>query len=408
MGAKQRRAIMILGSSMFDRPAYIALKKMGLALIMTDINPSCPQFQYADEYFVANASETEEILRCFESSRYRHGILMAYCGNDFGVKSALAVNSAISGIKAIDTDAVDLNDKAWMKAVFEAAEICVPRAVYYYASEDVLSVIDDVEKSMDYPVVVKPTSGSGARGVSVCRHSGDFSNCWRTAIAEGDRVSVEKYIDGSHLDLNGFMVNGVFYRSGSSDRFFLPEPRRIMLKNYAPSVLSEHKLEKAWASLESAAKAQGLRFGPIKADFIVDSTGMPYLLETAIRFHGGLTTCGSMRVSGESFSIPEMVCVVDSELKKEFEQIWSVSRRVGSVHIFPTLPDTKVCGFNVPQQIEGVEDIFMRKVSGKSDSKASMNDNRDIPGYIVAFGETREQCDYHVAKALLKIEVKSC
>jgi len=404
----KQQAVMFLGASRFDKGAYLLLKKMGIAIVMTDMAHECPQFQYADEYFVISASDVNAAIHCFYQSRFRHQILMAYCGNDFGVRSALAINSLIAGYTAIESDVDDLNDKSWMKSVFEPAGVVVPKAGCFFAGDDPSSVRNIVENKFSYPIVIKPTNASGARGVSVCRKPVDFLSCWETAISEGENIFVEEFIDGAHLDLNGFMVDGVFYRSGSSDRYFLPEPRRIMLKNYAPSILCDNTLDKAWKSLQLAATVQGLKFGPIKADFIVNSAGAPYLLETAMRFHGGLTTCGSMAVSGTSFSVPEMTCVIDAELKSRFERSWTPSGKVGTVHIFPGLQSCNAINYSIPKNLQGIESVFVREVNTLDGSTKKLRDNRDIRGYLVAYGESREECDFHVASALLQIKGEAC
>ena len=397
-------AVMILGSSQFENQAFKALKHMGLKLVMTDINPMCKQRDYADEFFVADAADKHQILKCFEASIYRHSILMAYCGNDFGIMAAAAINSLILGQNVFDFENVDANNKVGMKLAFERAEVPVPSSVSFESGLQVSRALASIDGLLDFPVVVKPADSSGARGVSVCRDLISFETGLSRAKIESDLILVEEYIDGCHLDLNGYVVGGEFFRSGSSDRLFLPEPSRVMLKNYAPSILNDSVLERAWVSLEHAAKAQGIKFGPIKADFIVRED-IPILLETSLRFHGGLTSCGSMMVSGTSFSLPQMVCTMDRKFTDQLFDYWKPLGDFGSVHLLPGARTRGVSfGLKVPATLPGIAAFYERNLGNrKGRGVKDLLDNRDISGYLVAAGVTREECDFNVARALLEI-----
>lgn len=397
---------MIIGASEFEFPAYELAKKIGIKLIMTDVNPNCSSFKYADEQWVVSASEPEQVVQCFKKSEYTSDIIFAYCGNDFGTESAIEVNSLIFGSDSVTGDGRKFgNNKLWMKELFVAHAISTPQYVCL-KKDDFERPPQNIHLHFDYPVVCKPHDSSGARGVTVVHFSNKIEEAIQKAFAFSDKILIEEYIPGTHLDMNGFMVDRTFYRAGTSDRFFLPEPSRVSLKNFAPSTHNPAILEQAWTQLQKAAEALGLFNGPIKADFIVDDEGIPYLLETSFRFHGGLTSCGSMAFSGTSFALFDVLAVLDKNIQKGYAAHWQPKSSVGCTHIIPDFmvaEDVDVPNYSIPENLPGVGKIYIREnVVGRKGGK--LQDNTNILGYIISSGSTREECELYIANALLNMQ----
>lgn len=400
---RMRDAVLFLGGSQFDVKGMMVLRSMGIEVVVADRNPDCPAAGVADEFWVVGADDINKIEQWYHESPRRDRIIFAYSGNDFGTCSAAKLNRRILGYEVVGCDPSKTNDKVWLKEKYKSKGLPVPRDIQADSSCDPATVAEHIAATFGFPVVCKPSSGSGARGVSVAREGECFPESWRTAASEGGTVLVEEYVCGSHLDLNGFMVKGRFHRSGSSDRFFLPEPRRVSIKNYAPSKQPTMVMNRAWSVLESAAEALDLQTGPIKGDFIVRENGEPVLLETSLRFHGGLTTFGSMAVSGTSFSLVEILGAIKPKIGQVFERVWQPRGHVGMVHILVDLErGSGVGNYEVPSDMPGIESVFLRDMP-KNWGGCGLRDNRDIPGYVVCYGSTREECDMALANAFLKI-----
>ena len=140
-----------------------------------------------------------------------------------------------------------------------------------------------------WPVVVKPTAGSGSEHVSFPADEGTLlRDCERVRQAGSGRVLLEEYVGGDELVVNGIVdarsdllvtdvwrydrrtVDGVPNLFWLTDRIATHDPRFAQVGTYAAAVV----------------EALGLRRAPIHMEVKVDDRG-PCLIEVGARFSGG-------------------------------------------------------------------------------------------------------------------------
>ena len=167
-----------------------------------------------------------------------------------------------------------------------------------------VSIADDstaLAAACPFPAVVKPLALSGSRGVMRVDRVSDFVWAFERLarllrspdiLSERDEVHgralIESYIPGNEFAIEGVMTDGVFRAFAIFDK---PDPlvgpffeETIYV---TPSRTSQAIQRALVDQVAAAARALGLRHGPIHAECRVNTRGV-YVLEVAPRPIGGL------------------------------------------------------------------------------------------------------------------------
>ena len=208
------------------------------------------------------------------------------------------------GLRHNDPAAVEsARDKYLMRQMFAKAGLPSPHFARFSVAADPEVLADDFLApssnqgvgALRYPVVLKPRSLSGSRGVMRADTPEEFLVAHRrlSQILEKTRAEdflVENFIPGFEVALEGLLYNGqltvlaLFDKPDPLDGPFFEETIYI-----TPSRLSATTQQAIVDCASKAAAALGLRDGPVHAELRVNESG-PWLLELAGRSIGGL--CG--------------------------------------------------------------------------------------------------------------------
>lgn len=213
-----------------------------------------------------------------------HGIDVAFIAlhGRFGEDGAIQGMLEVMGIpytgSGILASALGMN-KTFSKQIFTAHGLQVGpyRAVFSGDAEKVKSALNEIA----FPAVVKPCAEGSSVGVSLVFKKEDLAPAVKLAFEYGGEIIVERYIRGKEVQV-GVLGNRALgaieivpkeafynyrakYEKGMSDHFF---PARI------PGDVYARTLEAGLA----AHLAIGCR-GYSRVDFIIDDTGIPYILE---------------------------------------------------------------------------------------------------------------------------------
>jgi biotin carboxylase len=208
------------------------------------------------------------------------------------------------GLRHNDPAAVEAaRDKYLMRQMFARAGLPSPHFARFSVADDPEVLADDFLApssshgvgALRYPVVLKPRSLSGSRGVMRADTPEEFLVAHRrlSQILEKTRAEdflVENFIPGFEVALEGLLYDGqltvlaLFDKPDPLDGPFFEETIYV-----TPSRLPATTQQSIFDCAAKAAAALGLRDGPLHAELRVNESG-PWLLELAGRSIGGL--CG--------------------------------------------------------------------------------------------------------------------
>ena len=206
--------------------------------------------------------------------------------------------------------ALAARDKRVMREALRAGGVPVPGFTPCHLSDDPAALA----ATAAYPCVIKPVLLSGSRGVIRANDPAEFVAAFgrlhRMLVGEGldptqTTVLIEEFIPGVEVALEGLLTDGelrvlaLFDKPDPLDGPFFEETLYV-----TPSRLSEATQTAVAAATRAAARALGLRTGPIHAELRVNARG-PWLVEIAGRSIGG--RCSSVLEFGAGMSLEELI-----------------------------------------------------------------------------------------------------
>jgi D-alanine-D-alanine ligase len=148
-------------------------------------------------------------------------------------------------------------------------------------------VMDAVVARLGLPLVVKPSRGGSALGVTLVRTAGDLPRAMVTCFAYGDTALIERAVAGTELAISVVELDGEpvalpaveVVTDGPYDYDARYNPGRT--EYFAPARLPEDVAARAADVAVAAHRALGLRHLS-RTDLIVDADGRPWFLEVNV------------------------------------------------------------------------------------------------------------------------------
>lgn len=289
------------------------------------------------------------------------------------------------------------SDKIRQRQLWAAAGVPQPRfrVIPMHASEE---AVRQAATSAGFPCVVKAVSLSASQGVL----RADDPAAAVTAAARIRRVLVaagrpatgpllaEEYLSGPELSIDGLLADGgltpaaIFDKPAMTDGPTFEETLLV-----TPSRLPAHILADAIATAAHAARALGLRTGPVHAELRVTASG-PAMVELAARSIGGLCA-RALRFPGGK-SLEELILA--SALGEQVPAPVEPARRSSGVYMLP-VPRAGVLraveGRAEAQAVPGVTSITITMPLGRQ--VRPLPDGDEYLGFVFAEAEVPDDVE---------------
>lgn len=271
-----------LGAGALQIPSLLAAMEAGLKVVAVDRDPEAPGRHMVERCIHASVDDGAAVLR---AAREIEDLAGLYCGGDHGLATVTRV-STLLGLPAPSVETLsNLMDKFTATEMWRAAGIATTEGVRVASLDEARAAL----VRMDGPAILKPSSSSGSRGVRSVDSLQDLEKAWAAATEFGDRIVLERLLQGRHIDANACIVEGQLVRCGLLDRHFTLPPTHVPLWGSQPASLTEAETDAVYDLVAKAAAAVGLEAGPVKADLVLTDKG-PHLLELAPRLHGDISS----------------------------------------------------------------------------------------------------------------------
>lgn len=292
-------------------------------------------------------------------------------------------------------------DKLEQRLRLQTARIGVPA---FEAAETELEALADA-KTIGFPVVLKPISGSGSVGVKLCSDGDEVVSHAHSLLNESHnergmpiqrRILVEEFAQGQEfsVEIFGGTIIGITRKHLGALPYFVETGHDF------PAQLSTSDEELISQTAYRAIDALGLGWGPVHLELLV-SKGEARIIEVNPRLAGGY--------------IPELVrLAVGIEMIAETIRAATgkavALKRLSNKHasirfILSPSHGTLSCvgGLEAAMRLQGVVDVQLYCQPGERVYK--YGDFRDRIGYIITLGDTHESAYKSAEEAQRVIEV---
>lgn len=225
MSNKKIKIALILGGTSPERKVskstgssiYKALTSLGYDTVLVDPaygenQPESREAFFAEEDFteISNENYVKALnMKLFDSVNLAFLALHGKWGEDGTVQSLLELKGIkYTGSKVLSS-AVTM-DKAMSKILFQYYNIRTPKWVTVSCNNyDLPSLVDEIERKVKYPCVIKPNDQGSTVGLTICENESNIDEAIKLAFKFSDTVLVEEYIKGRELTV-GILGREVF------------------------------------------------------------------------------------------------------------------------------------------------------------------------------------------------------
>lgn len=342
-------------------------KEFGCHVVVSDLNPKAPGFDYADDRLIASTYDPDETVKAAE--KYHHDVRPIDGVITIGCDSPLTVATVAERLRlpGIPIEAARLaQDKLAMKRRFAEAGVPVP----WFAPLTNPDQLPIIVKQRGHDLVVKPIDSRGSRGVQRLKPGMDLEAVWKRAAAQSPtrRVMVEAYLPGPQISTESILIDGQGFTPGFSDRNYeyLDRYAPYFIENGGdlPSHLDEATQEAVKRTAETAGRALGIRTGNIKGDLVVVD-GRPYVIELAARASGGYFCTREIPLNtGVDF----IGAVIKIALGEHVDATDLEPRRLTPIVQRYAFPEpgrvTRISGLEEARRVSGIEELIVTVAPG--------------------------------------------
>lgn len=207
MDLKGKR-LLILGGSRISCEIIRHARAMGIVTAVTDYYPleKSPAKQAADEAYYEDTSNVDRMVEFIKEQKF-DGVLTGFTDSVLPYYAEMCGRSGLPSYGTKEQFEVFIDKKKYKKLM---RKFDVPTMPEYRIDP---SDFDTTTNNIIYPVIVKPSESSGARGITVCYSKEELKNAMDFAsnTSEDREVLVERYIDEQEATIFWLFVGGQYY-----------------------------------------------------------------------------------------------------------------------------------------------------------------------------------------------------
>ena len=283
-------------------------KRLGIE-ITTAVNTPNALANQTGATLALDYEESETAVVTIIDYAQKHPLNAILAVDDSGTLLAAKAADALNLPHNDPAAALAARDKLIMRTMLHAGGVRVPQFQRFTLTDDPAKIAEHVS----FPCVVKPLTLSGSRGVIRANDTVELA----AAVArlhqillrlgeDGERpFLIEDYIPGIEVALEGMLDDGKLHLLALFDK---PDPLEGPFFEetiyVTPSRLPKAVMQNILDTTAQAAKALGLRTGPVHAELRVNEQGA-WLVEVAGRSIGGL--CSQTLRFGVDASLEELI-----------------------------------------------------------------------------------------------------
>lgn len=395
----KKKKIMILGASILQLPAIRKAKEMGLDVVVVDMNPNAIGFK--EEGIIKEIISTNDIPNVLESALNNKIDGIMTLSSDMPIRTVAEVAERMGLVGVSRETALKATNKIEMRNALK--EHGVPIPMYYKISsyDEFLSLI----KSIDKPVIIKPSDSSGSRGVYKIDSVKEVDNLlkiyeYSAKYSKDGDVIVEEYMDGAEVSVETFSIDGECRVIQVTDKITTGAPYFAEIGHTEPSQLDADTIKKIKDIAIKANKAIGIVNGPSHTEIIVTTEG-PKIVEIGARLGGDCITSHLVPLSTGVDMVKSQIDIslgnipnIEHTIKKAsairyFCQKSGLVKNISGIEEARKIPNVKT--------IEIVHNIG-EYVTGITDSVSRM-------GFVISDGNSVEEAIEACNKALQTIKI---
>lgn len=289
--------IIILGGSILQLPIIKEAKRLGLFVIVVDMDSTAVGKKYSDKFYNYSTLDKENILRISREEGISSIITAA---SDKPMYTVGYVSDQLN-FDIISQEVVEnATNKFEMRKILSRSNLPVPLFKKIKNLEELLEFIQEYSSS-NYDFILKPIDNSGSRGIkylpSNALHSEIVNSFKYTCqFSNSDYILVEEYMEGPEISVESLMVNGENKIIAITDKITTGAPHFVEVGHTQPSIYNEKYKAEIKNIVQEVLSCIGLKNGPSHIEIKITENG-PKIVEVGLRLGGDNITSSLVPLS---------------------------------------------------------------------------------------------------------------
>lgn len=393
---KHIKKILVVGSGAYQIPLIKRIVEMGNQAYCVDKNPDAPGFNFATEYKVIDVLDKKA---CLDYAK-EIGIdaVMTY-GATLTLPTVAYIGKSL-GLPALPIETAELS-----KSKYDIKKRLMEKGCNIKGSFFRMNSLEEARNyKFELPCVLKPSDGSGSKGVSVVHNNDDISPSIRYAFenARYGEIYCESFIPGDEYSVEAFVCgDDVYVYCIVKTTFEKGENGEVSYGHRTPSGLSADKEELITNEVKKAIRALNITMASVNFDVILSlDDGKPYIIDCGIRV-------GQNLISSHLVPLSRGVSVLDNTINLALGRFVDAKPKYNkciATRLLIYRPGTIVEIKPMDDIIgtEGIVDVVMKK--GVGDVQNEYREKSDTCGWVITAGDTPDEAEGFAIKAKKLLE----
>lgn len=399
-----KKKLMILGASILQLPAIEQAIKMGLNVVVVDMNPNAIGFKVEGiEKEVISTIDIPAILDAAKKHKIDGIMTLA---SDMPMRAVATVAKEL-GLVGISPDtAIKATNKAEMRDALKEAGVPIPLFFRVTTKEEysfaVLKIKETGEKC-----IVKPADNSGSRGIFLLDdyddETLDKAFTYSKTYSRSGELVVEEYMQGPEVSVETLSIDGDCHVIQITDKLTTGSPYFVEMGHTQPSSFDDKTKKQIEQVACAANKAIGIEYGPSHTEIKVTENG-PKIVELGARLGGDNITT---HLTPLSTGVNMVECCIRIALGEEPDIELKINK-ASAIRYLNQSEGTimRISGVEEAKLIPGIKQVSI--VHGVGEILDGIKSSGDRVGFVISqaddVAEAINMCEK--AKELITVEVE--
>lgn len=390
------KKILVVGGGAYQTPLIKRIIELGFEAYCVDGNPEAMGFQFATGYKHLNVLDKEACLAY--AKMLGIDAVMTY-GATLTLPTVAYIGKQLRlPVLPLDTAELSRSKFAIKQRLAECG--CNIKGDFF-----ALHTLEDTANHVfTYPCVIKPSDGSGSKGVALVYGEEQLGEAVQYALdgARYGEAYVESLVEGEEYSAEAFVANGEIYVYAIvKTTFYRLDDGEVVYGHRTPSGLDAELETRIADEVKKAIRALGITMASVNFDVILAADdGKPYIIDCGIRI-------GQNLIASHFVPLSRGVSVIDNTIRLALgEAVDAVPKkneciatrlliyRPGVIREIRPMDD--VIGR------DGVVDVVLRK--GVGDALCEYREKSDTCGWVIATGKTPDEAEQNASRAKKRLE----
>lgn len=281
------KRLLVLGGTQISCEIIRKAKSMGVHVIVTDYNDviDSPGKQIADESYMVSATDVDGVVNLIREAKI-DGVIVGFNDMLLPYYAEICEKAKLPCYGTKEQFEIFTNKDAYKSL---CRKYHVPTVEEYHLSLD--KFYEDIDK-IKFPVLIKPSDNSGARGIFICKDKQELLEKYEEALkySSSKTILIEQYLTGDEITVFFVFDNGEYYITGIGNRhvkYFQNGLIPLPVGYTYPATITDKYINDVFPYVKNMLKSIGLKNGMMFMQCKVEN-GIPVVYDIGYRLTASL------------------------------------------------------------------------------------------------------------------------